>query len=119
MSWQSKDSTSISSIEKVHSEALPSAQSGRSCAKSVRRFLGLKSRVDEVRRLTATETGFEHDVWDQMGDQLGLQGLAVPEEYGGSGTASLRNRSAWDHCERRSTAADAIAQCLGHFAWLG
>jgi alkylation response protein AidB-like acyl-CoA dehydrogenase len=33
----------------------------------------------------ATETGFDKQVWRQMSDQLGLQSLAIPEAYGGSG----------------------------------
>src|SRR5437763_5458926 len=33
----------------------------------------------------ATEEGYDPAVWEQMGSQLGLQGLAIPEEYGGSG----------------------------------
>src|SRR5437879_5255519 len=32
-----------------------------------------------------TTDGYDPDVWGQMGSQLGLQGLASPEEYGGSG----------------------------------
>ena len=32
-----------------------------------------------------TEDGYDADVWKQMGEQMGLQGLAIPEEYGGSG----------------------------------
>ena len=32
-----------------------------------------------------TTEGYDPDVWKQMGDQMGLQGLIVPEEYGGSG----------------------------------
>src|SRR5277367_4670448 len=32
-----------------------------------------------------TERGFDRSAWTQMGSQLGLQGLAIPEEYGGAG----------------------------------
>src|SRR6184192_1028407 len=32
-----------------------------------------------------TEEGYDPAVWEQMGSQLGLQGLAIPEEFGGSG----------------------------------
>jgi len=32
-----------------------------------------------------TEQGYDAAVWDQMAQQLGLQGLIVPEEFGGSG----------------------------------
>ena len=53
--------------------------------KSVRRFLEDKSPSAEVRRLMETTEGYDPDVWNQMGQQLGLQGLHIPEEYGGSG----------------------------------
>jgi alkylation response protein AidB-like acyl-CoA dehydrogenase len=32
-----------------------------------------------------TVDGFDSDVWKQMADLLGLQGLMIPEEYGGAG----------------------------------
>jgi alkylation response protein AidB-like acyl-CoA dehydrogenase len=53
--------------------------------RSVRRFLEDKSPTTEVRRLMETTEGYDPAVWEQMGRQLGLQGLAIPEEYGGSG----------------------------------
>jgi alkylation response protein AidB-like acyl-CoA dehydrogenase len=53
--------------------------------RSVRRFLDDKSPIPEVRRLMETTDGYDPAVWDQMGTQLGLQGIAIPEEYGGSG----------------------------------
>jgi len=53
--------------------------------KTVRSFLEQKSPSAEVRRLMETTEGYDPDVWGQMGSQLGLQGLAIPEEYGGSG----------------------------------
>jgi alkylation response protein AidB-like acyl-CoA dehydrogenase len=53
--------------------------------RSVRRFLEDKSPESEVRRLMETTEGYDPAVWDQMAQQLGLQGLAIPEEYGGSG----------------------------------
>jgi len=53
--------------------------------KSVRRFLAQMSSLAEVRRLMETDEGYDPAVWRQMAEQLGLQGLALPEEYGGSG----------------------------------
>ena len=32
-----------------------------------------------------TESGYDAAVWTQMGEQMGLQGLVIPEEFGGSG----------------------------------
>lgn len=52
---------------------------------SVRRFLEAKSPSDVVRTLMDDPTGYDPAVWSQMANQLGLQGLAIPEEYGGSG----------------------------------
>src|ERR1700728_5404434 len=52
---------------------------------AVRRFLKEKSPETEVRRLMETEDGYDPAVWSQMADQLGLQSITIPEEYGGSG----------------------------------
>ena len=52
---------------------------------SVRAFLERKSPEAEVRRLMISPDGFDRSVWAQMANQLGLQGLAVPERFGGSG----------------------------------
>ena len=51
----------------------------------IRRFLEQKSPESEVRRLMETAEGYDHAVWSQMSDQLGLQGIAIPEELGGQG----------------------------------
>jgi alkylation response protein AidB-like acyl-CoA dehydrogenase len=51
----------------------------------VRDFLADKSPEAEVRRLMDTETGFDPAVWTQLSAELGLTGLAIPEEYGGAG----------------------------------
>ena len=52
---------------------------------AVRRFLAEKSPESEVRRLMDTADGYDPAVWSQMADQLGLQSLTIPEEFGGSG----------------------------------
>ncbi len=52
---------------------------------AVRRFLSEKSPETEVRRLMDTTEGYDPAVWSQMADQLGLQSLTIPEEFGGSG----------------------------------
>lgn len=53
--------------------------------RSVRAFLELKSPEGEIRRVMESSEGYDPAVWRQMADQLGLQGLAIPEEFGGSG----------------------------------
>ena len=57
--------------------------------RSLRRFLADKSPAAEVRRLMDTDAGYDPQVWKQLADQLGLQGLAVPEEFGGAGATPV------------------------------
>jgi alkylation response protein AidB-like acyl-CoA dehydrogenase len=53
--------------------------------RTVRQFLESKSPSTEVRRLMETTEGYDPAVWSQMAEQLGLQSLHIPEEYGGQG----------------------------------
>jgi alkylation response protein AidB-like acyl-CoA dehydrogenase len=53
--------------------------------RTVRDFLADKSPEAVVRRLMDDERGFEPATWQQMATQLGLQGLAIAETYGGAG----------------------------------
>ena len=53
--------------------------------KVVRDFLNAKSSEATVRELMETDSGYDAAVWSQMGEQMGLQGLIIPEEFGGSG----------------------------------
>jgi acyl-CoA dehydrogenase len=57
----------------------------RALRSSVRSFLAAASPESEVRRLAETPDGFDPEVWRQLSEMLGLPGLVVPEEFGGSG----------------------------------
>ena len=52
----------------------------------VREFLEKQSTERDVRRLMETDSGFDPDVWAQ---ELGLHGLALPEEFEGSGASPV------------------------------
>ena len=52
---------------------------------SLRRFLGDQSPSKEVRRLMATEDGWERSGWNSLNSQLGLAGVRIPEALGGQG----------------------------------
>ena len=49
------------------------------------RFFAEKSCSQEVRRVMETDQGYDSEVWRQMGRQLGLQGISIPEKFGGLG----------------------------------
>jgi alkylation response protein AidB-like acyl-CoA dehydrogenase len=51
----------------------------------LRRFFEETSPPTAVRRLMATEAGWEAPAWRDLNTRLGLCGVHVPEEYGGQG----------------------------------
>ena len=51
----------------------------------VRRLLDARSPVTEVRRLMATDAGFDRDTWKKLNQELGLTAIHIPEAYGGQG----------------------------------
>ena len=52
---------------------------------TLRRFLTDKAPSSAVRRAMDSDEGHDPGLWRQMADQLGLHGVALPEEYGGFG----------------------------------
>lgn len=57
----------------------------RALAESVREFFTDHSAEADVRRAITSADGYDRQLWRRMGHELGLQGLAVPEQFGGSG----------------------------------
>jgi len=53
--------------------------------RTVRRFLEHTSPPSQARRLMETAEGYDPGVWTRMATEVGLQGLTIPEEYGGAG----------------------------------
>ncbi|MDA1074739.1 MAG: acyl-CoA dehydrogenase family protein, partial [Proteobacteria bacterium] len=64
------------------------AQDRTALRDSVRRLLLDKSKEVDVRRTMETESGFDADLWRQLGE-MGITGLMIDEEYGGSGVSSV------------------------------
>ena len=57
----------------------------RELRESVRRFLAERAPLPRVRELMDSPDAMDVGVWRQAADQLGLQGIAIGEEYGGAG----------------------------------
>jgi 3-oxochol-4-en-24-oyl-CoA dehydrogenase len=55
----------------------------------VRDFLQKRCPESEVRRIADAANGYDHDVWLQAAQELGLHGLTLPEELGGSGATAV------------------------------
>ncbi|MBU3864619.1 acyl-CoA/acyl-ACP dehydrogenase [Streptomyces sp. 4503] len=43
------------------------------------------SGIEEVRKHLATPRGYDEALWARLAGEIGVHGLAIPEEYGGSG----------------------------------
>lgn len=56
---------------------------------SIQRFLKDKMPTTEVRRLMATDQGFDPGLWLQVSQQLALTGIHLPEELGGAGFGAV------------------------------
>ncbi|ORB29202.1 acyl-CoA dehydrogenase family protein [Mycolicibacterium parafortuitum] len=52
---------------------------------AAREFFDAVSPSTRIRELMATDAGCDRAVWEQMANELGLHGIAVPEQYGGAG----------------------------------
>jgi alkylation response protein AidB-like acyl-CoA dehydrogenase len=55
--------------------------------RSVRRFCDNEMPTETVRALMATQDAHDPARWTRMAEELGLQGLVIPEEHGGSGAS--------------------------------
>jgi len=51
----------------------------------VRRFCAEQSPGKEIRRVMESDESWDPGLWARLAGQLGLQGVAIPEEYGGAG----------------------------------
>jgi alkylation response protein AidB-like acyl-CoA dehydrogenase len=52
---------------------------------TVRKFLAERTPDTDIRRVIDGDEGYDPKLWRQMAAELGLQGLGIPEEFGGSG----------------------------------
>ncbi|WP_396925082.1 acyl-CoA dehydrogenase family protein [Mycolicibacterium sp.] len=60
----------------------------RDLAEAVTDLMAKRSPEAEVRRLMATDIGYDPAVWTELA-AMGLLGLAIPEEFGGAGAGAV------------------------------
>ncbi|MGB1504450.1 MAG: acyl-CoA dehydrogenase family protein [Acidimicrobiales bacterium] len=78
----------------------------------VRSFLEDKSDEGAVREQMDTEQGFDEAVWNQMAEQMGLQALAIPEEYGGQGFGFIEQVVVLEEMGRALLCAPYFSSCV-------
>jgi len=77
-----------------------------------RQFLESKSPESEVRRLMDTEEGYDEKVWSQMANELGLQSLIIPEEFGGQGFTFVELTVVLEEMGRALLCAPYFSSCV-------
>src|SRR4029434_4352769 len=78
----------------------------------VRKFLADKSPTTEVRRLMATNEGFDPAVWWHLADDLALTGIHIPERWGGSGFGPVELGIAMEEQGRALLCAPFFSSCV-------
>lgn len=66
----------------------------------LRRFLADRSPAAEVRRLMATDEGWDADGWRKLNEEMGLTALAIPEDFGGQGFGMVEHAMVMEEAGR-------------------
>jgi alkylation response protein AidB-like acyl-CoA dehydrogenase len=80
--------------------------------KELRRFLAKYSSEAAVRDQLDDPAGYDRDLWKRMGGELGLQGLAIPEQFGGAGFSFLELGLVLEELGRALTVSPFFGSCV-------
>ncbi|MCU1578076.1 MAG: acyl-CoA dehydrogenase protein [Rhodoglobus sp.] len=81
-------------------------------AKVLRSFLERRAPESEVRKVIDSADGLDADVWAQLGDQLGILGLLVPEEHDGLGLTLVEAGVVLEEMGRRLYASPFLSSSV-------
>ena len=79
---------------------------------SVTRFVDQKSATPDVRASMSTEQGYDEDVWQILSSELGLTGLIIPDEFGGSGFGAIELGIVMEQFGRSLICAPYLSSCV-------
>lgn len=78
----------------------------------LREFLTDRSPEAAVRAQLEDTAGYDRNLWDLMAGQLGVCGMAIPEEYGGAGFGFLELGLVLEELGRSLTVSPFFASCV-------
>ncbi len=79
--------TAVEAADEMAGEVLGEEQ--RDLADAVRSLLAKRAGSGAVREACETELGYDEALWATLCEQIGIAGLAIPEEYGGAGAGPV------------------------------
>jgi len=80
--------------------------------KELRRFLTKYADETAVRAQLEDPSGYDRELWKRMGKELMLQGIAIPEEYGGSGFTFVEVGLVLEEFGRALTVSPFLGSCV-------
>ncbi|MFI5953150.1 acyl-CoA dehydrogenase family protein [Cryptosporangium sp. NPDC051539] len=78
----------------------------------LREFFADRSPEAAVRAQMAEPAGFDRQLWKRMSTELGLPGLAIPEEYGGSGFSFVELGVVLEEMGRALVVSPFLGSCV-------
>lgn len=81
-------------------------------AATARRFFSDSSSMSAVRSAMSSAEGIDWAVWGQLGRDLGLLGVAIPEEYGGGGAGFVELSLVLEEAGRALLCAPLLASAV-------
>jgi alkylation response protein AidB-like acyl-CoA dehydrogenase len=81
----------------------------REFKQAIRKFMQANASHERLRRVVDGKEPYDRRVWQAMARELGLQGLAVPERYGGSGAGPVELALALEEAGRALLCAPLLA----------
>lgn len=82
---------------------------------SARRFLQERCPIEDVRRLSEDELGYDPSIWKDMAN-LGWAGILIPEEYGGAELGVLHNALLLEETGRAMLPSPLLGQTFAGLA---
>jgi len=81
----------------------------REFKQAIRKFMQATASREQLRRAVDGNESYDRRVWHAMARELGLQGLAIPERYGGSGAGLVELALAMEEAGRALLCAPLLA----------
>lgn len=78
----------------------------------VRRFFERQCPTSATRKLMDDELGYEPAVWRRMSSELGLAGVALPEQFGGGAFGAVEEAIVAEECGRSLAASPLFASSV-------
>lgn len=94
----------MTALDRIDPQLLSETDEQRQLRAVLRDFYREASGPEDVREHLGTPRGYDESLWKRLAGEIGVHGLAIPEEYGGRASRSPNWRWPWRSPDGRCTA---------------